>query len=82
MPLDAEHVGEILRAAGLTLADPTTWPGQSRLAADGDWEGLKRPQECGRSGVKERQKGPLTKLYARSIVFIVTFFRRVMAVCP
>lgn len=42
---DAEHVREILRAAGLNLADPTTWPDQARLAAAGDWEGLKRLQD-------------------------------------
>ena len=34
------RLGEILAAAGIRLADPTTWPEQAALAAAGDWEGL------------------------------------------
>jgi predicted flap endonuclease-1-like 5' DNA nuclease/predicted nucleic-acid-binding Zn-ribbon protein len=41
---------EILHAAGLRLGDPTTWPEQARLAAAGDWEGLKRLQEGLKAG--------------------------------
>lgn len=37
-----ERLNEILDEASLYLGDPTTWPEQARLAARGDWEGLKR----------------------------------------
>src|SRR5512135_1161470 len=36
-----ERLREILLAANLRLADPTTWPEQAALAAQGDWEGFK-----------------------------------------
>jgi predicted flap endonuclease-1-like 5' DNA nuclease len=37
-----EDLQQYLREAGprYRLADPTTWPAQARLAADGDWEAL------------------------------------------
>ena len=35
-----EQLREILAAANLRIADPTTWPEQATLAAAGDWEGL------------------------------------------
>lgn len=35
---------EILAARSFRLADPSTWPEQARLAAAGDWEGLKALQ--------------------------------------
>lgn len=41
---DVDWLREVMLAAGLRLADPTTWPEQSRLAAAGDWEGLKALQ--------------------------------------
>lgn len=41
---DVDWLREVMLAAGLRLADPTTWPEQSRLAAAGDWEGLKELQ--------------------------------------
>ncbi len=34
----------ILRAAGIKLADPSTWPEQARLAAAGRWDALKALQ--------------------------------------
>jgi predicted flap endonuclease-1-like 5' DNA nuclease len=40
-----EKLDEILDAAGLRLGDPGSWPEQARLAAEGDWEGLKQLQE-------------------------------------
>jgi predicted flap endonuclease-1-like 5' DNA nuclease len=36
-----ERLREILLAANLRLPDPTTWPEQAALAAQGDWEGFK-----------------------------------------
>jgi predicted flap endonuclease-1-like 5' DNA nuclease len=41
---------EILYRAGLRVNDPTTWPEQARLAAVGDWEGLKQLQETLKGG--------------------------------
>jgi len=38
--VDLGRVQEILRAANLRLADPTTWAEQAKLAAAGDWAGL------------------------------------------
>jgi len=40
-----ERLRQILSEANLRLADPTTWPEQARLAADGDWEGFKTLQD-------------------------------------
>lgn len=37
---DVERLREILAAANLRIADPTTWPEQAALAAAGDWERL------------------------------------------
>lgn len=37
---DPEQIEAILRQSGLRLADPTTWPEQARLAAEGDMQGL------------------------------------------
>lgn len=41
----AERLNQILDAAGLRLGDPTSWPEQARLAAEGDWEGLEQLQQ-------------------------------------
>lgn len=40
-----EKLDEILDAAGLRLGNPGSWPEQARLAAEGDWQGLKALQE-------------------------------------
>ena len=40
---DAARIREILEAENpslLRLTDPTTWPEQARIAADGDWDAL------------------------------------------
>jgi predicted flap endonuclease-1-like 5' DNA nuclease len=43
---DVAKLEAILEEAGLQhLADPTTWPQQARLAADGDWDALKVLQD-------------------------------------
>ncbi len=36
----AEQLEQILKDAGVRLANPATWPEQARLAARGDWSGL------------------------------------------
>ncbi len=45
--VDPTHLQEILKASGhrLSMIDPASWPEQARLAAAGDWEGLKRLQD-------------------------------------
>lgn len=40
-----DRLEEILNAANLRLADPTTWPEQARLAAAGDMQGLQALQD-------------------------------------
>lgn len=35
---DPSALRDVLRSAGLRLADPTTWPEQARLAAEGKWD--------------------------------------------
>ena len=41
-----ERLREILQEAGFRApADPTTWPEQAKLAAAGDWDGLKALQD-------------------------------------
>jgi predicted flap endonuclease-1-like 5' DNA nuclease len=43
---EVSRLRQLLMEAGLaTLADPTTWPEQASLAADGDWETLKALQD-------------------------------------
>lgn len=44
---DVERVREILKAAGSAFAsrDPSTWPDQAKLAADGKWDELKKWQD-------------------------------------
>ena len=44
---EAEKIKEILAAAGsrYRMHDPTTWPAQSKMAAEGDWDGLKKWQD-------------------------------------
>jgi helix-hairpin-helix protein len=40
-----EDIQKILSDAGLKTMDASTWPQQARLAADGDWDGLKKLQD-------------------------------------
>lgn len=44
---DADHLRDILLTAGdhYRIHDPSTWPAQARLAANGNWELLKEYQE-------------------------------------
>jgi len=43
----AEKIKEILAEAGsrYRMHDPTTWPAQAKMAAEGDWDGLKKWQD-------------------------------------
>lgn len=52
-----DRLQAILRAAGpnFQLADPTTWPEQAKLAADGDWDGLRALQSHLIGGRKTRR---------------------------
>jgi len=50
--MDVEALREMLREIGIA-ADPTTWPKQARLAADGDWEALQKLQDDLMGGRKE-----------------------------
>jgi predicted flap endonuclease-1-like 5' DNA nuclease len=49
---EAANLKAILAAAGLRLADPTTWPQQARLAIAGDMENLEALQATLRGGRK------------------------------
>lgn len=40
-----EHIGKILKSAGIRLFDPTTWGEQASLAAVGHWDELKALQD-------------------------------------
>lgn len=43
---DVGRLREILTEAGISrISDPSTWPEQAKLAADGDWEGLEALQD-------------------------------------
>jgi predicted flap endonuclease-1-like 5' DNA nuclease len=48
-----DRISEILLASGLRLANPGTWPEQARLAAAGDWDGLKDLQNRLKGGRQE-----------------------------
>ena len=41
---DASELKQILQEAGIRLAEPSTWPEQAALAADGRWEALEALQ--------------------------------------
>lgn len=41
---DVAQISTMLRNAGITTANPTTWPQQAQLARDGQWEALKELQ--------------------------------------
>jgi predicted flap endonuclease-1-like 5' DNA nuclease len=47
---DVEALTEIMRDANLRIANPATWPEQARLAAAGDWEGLRALQDVLKAG--------------------------------
>lgn len=53
--LDVEKLKEILDAAGsrYRMHDPTTWPKQAALAADGKWDELKELQDSLKGGKEE-----------------------------
>lgn len=40
-----ENIQQILKAGGLKMMDASTWPAQAKLAAAGDWDGLKKMQD-------------------------------------
>jgi large subunit ribosomal protein L21 len=47
-----EEIEKILTDAGLRMMDATTWPQQAELAAQGDWESLKKLQDSLSGGRK------------------------------
>lgn len=42
---DVGDLNQVLREEGLQFADPSTWPEQAVLAAEGDWSGLDALQQ-------------------------------------
>merc|ERR1712000_323575 len=52
--MDADKIKEILTEASSTLAhlDPTSWPKQAKMAADGKWDELKEWQDNVKGGVE------------------------------
>jgi len=50
--MQPEEISSILTNAGIRLADPTSWPEQSRLAAAGKMEELKNLQDSLKGGRK------------------------------
>jgi ribosomal protein L30 len=50
---DADRLSEILHDANLRLADPTTWPEQAQLAAEGKWDEFKALQGSLKGGRRE-----------------------------
>ena len=57
-----EDIQKILTDAGLRMMDATTWPEQAKLAADGDWDGLKKLQDKLSGGRKATaEKKPAAK---------------------
>ena len=47
---DVDQLRRILRAGGVRIADPTTWPEQASLAAAGQWETLEALQATLKGG--------------------------------
>jgi len=41
---DVAQISAMLRSAGITTANPSTWPQQAQLARDGQWDALKELQ--------------------------------------
>ncbi|MGZ9166356.1 MAG: 50S ribosomal protein L21 [Anaerolineales bacterium] len=57
-----EDIEKILTDAGLQMMDATTWPQQAELAAQGDWEALKKLQDSLSGGRKaSAEKKPAAK---------------------
>jgi len=56
-----EQIQSILNAGGLSSHDPTTWPAQAQMAADGKWDELKVWQDE-LDGGKAVTKDDLTKV--------------------
>jgi predicted flap endonuclease-1-like 5' DNA nuclease len=42
--MDVAQISTMLRSAGITTANPITWPQQAQLARDGQWDALKELQ--------------------------------------
>jgi large subunit ribosomal protein L21 len=57
-----EDIQKILSDAGLKMMDASTWPQQAKLAADGDWDALKKLQDKLSGGRKvTAEKKPAAK---------------------
>ena len=57
-----EDIQKILSDAGLRMMDASTWPQQASLAADGDWDALKKLQDKLSGGRKvSAEKKPAAK---------------------
>ena len=57
-----EDIQKTLTDAGLKMMDATTWPQQAKLAAQGDWDGLKKLQDDLSGGRKaSAEKKPAAK---------------------
>jgi len=57
-----DDIQTILTNAGLKMMDATTWPEQAKLAADGDWDDLKKMQDKLSGGRKvSAEKKPAAK---------------------
>jgi large subunit ribosomal protein L21 len=57
-----EDIQKILSDAGLRMMDASTWPQQARLAADSDWDALKKLQDKLSGGRKvSAEKKPAAK---------------------
>jgi small subunit ribosomal protein S2 len=50
---DVERLEAILDEAGIHTANPSTWPEQARLAAQGQWDDLKELQDRIKNGQLE-----------------------------
>jgi hypothetical protein len=42
---DVEQLQQMFRDAGLAMTDPTSWPEQAKLAAEGQWDELQALQD-------------------------------------
>jgi hypothetical protein len=58
-----EDIQKILSDGGLKMMDATTWPQQAKLAADGDWNALKKLQDklSGGRNKPQAEKKPAAK---------------------
>jgi len=58
-----EELQKLLSDAGLKMMDPATWPQQAKLAAEGDWDALKKLQDklSGGRNKPETEKKPAAK---------------------